>query len=99
MEETKFWLLSERHKDKYNSNEIVWRMRTDFRKKDYFFLEVHARLKLAFSAVPERMLFVTRRKIQLAFTKTTLGMVAKTGRLSKRHILKTFRKSRLRLRV
>ena len=42
------------------------------------------------------MLFVTRRKkIQLAFIKTTLGMVAKTGRLSKRHILKIFRKSRL----
>lgn len=41
------------------------------------------------------MLFATRRKmIQPAFTKTTLGMVAKTGRLSKRHILKIFRKGR-----
>lgn len=41
------------------------------------------------------MLFATRRKmIQPAFTKTTLGMVAKTGWLSKRHILKIFRKSR-----
>ena len=41
------------------------------------------------------MLFATRRKmIQPAFTKTPLGMVAKTDWLSKRHILKIFRKSR-----
>lgn len=72
-------------------------MRTDFiKKKLTIFLRLQCQTEVAFSAVPKRMLFATRRKmIQLAFTKTTLGMVAKTGRLSKRHILKIFRKSRL----
>lgn len=35
MEETKFW-LSERHKDKYNSNEIVENENRLHEKIDYF---------------------------------------------------------------
>ena len=83
MEETKSW-LSERHKDKYNSNEIVENENRLHKKKLTIFLRLQCQTEVAFSAVPKRMLFATRRKmIQLAFTKTTLGMVAKTGRLSK----------------
>lgn len=41
---------------------------------------------------PKRIPFVTRKIIQLAFTKATLGTVTKIDRLFKRHILKISRR-------
>lgn len=93
MEETKSW-LSERHRNKYNSNEIVENENRLHRKIDYF-LRLQCQTEVELNAVSKRMLFATRRKmIQPAFTKATLGMMAKTDWFSKRHILKILRKGR-----
>lgn len=85
--------LSERHRRNARNSMELWGMLVDSMASCTVFWSSSARVVL--TAVPKKVPFVTgRRLIQPASTKTTLGTVAKTDRLLKRHILQTARKGR-----